>query len=81
MYRKIIIEYQKAKWLALQICFLRASLRTVSVDFLRSDRKQFSLHMDKSNYTSVLLVRHFTSGNTAVSVTRPNALSNVIIHK
>ena len=46
-----------------------------------SDRKQFPLYINKSKYTSFLLEGHFSSGNTAVPVTRPHALSNVIIHK
>ena len=47
----------------------------------QSDQKQFSLNINKSKYTSVLLEGHFLSGNTAFPLTRPHALSNVIIHK
>ena len=47
----------------------------------RSDRKQFPLYINKSKYTSVLLEGHFSSSNTAFPVTRPHALSNVIIQK
>ena len=41
---------------------------------------RMSLNIDKTTYTSVLKERHFSSGNTAVPVTRPHALRNVIIH-
>ena len=67
----------KAKFAFLPV----APLRSVSVEILKIRPETILNEHDKRKYTSVLLERHFSSGNTAVPVTRPHALANVIIHK